>query len=305
MDISNDTTLKSLAHAERGLPSHESGMTSKVELPSEPLVVLEPHQSSRLFDLATLWTYRDLLYFLTWRDVKVRYKQTVLGIAWVILQPLVSTIIFTIFLGKLARVPSNGVPYPILVYAGLLPWTFFANAVSGAAVSLVGSAHLITKIYFPRLIIPISSVGARLVDFAIAFLILLGMMAYYRVPITRNILMLPALVVMLVLLTLSFCLLFAGLNVKYRDVGVVLPVFIQLGMFISPVIYSTTLVPPRWRLIYALNPMVGIIDGFRAVFIAQAFNWQALGISAILTVALLILSTYIFRRVERGFADII
>jgi len=237
--------------------------------------------------------------------VKVRYKQTVLGVAWVILQPLASTIIFTIFLGRLARVPSNGVPYPLLVYAGLLPWTFFATALIGAATSLVGSAHLITKIYFPRLIIPISAVAARLPDFAISLVILIGMMIYYRVPITPNLFLLPLLIVILVFLTLGFGLFCAALNVKYRDVGVMLPVLIQLGMFVSPVVYSTTLVPARWRLIFSLNPLVGIIDGFRAALIAQPLNWPAVAFSAIFTIALLILSAYIFRGVERGFADIV
>lgn len=305
MDISNDTALKSLTRVERELPSHQSGMTSTAELPSEPLVIIESARRAPLFDLATLWEYRDLLYFLTWRDLKVRYKQTLLGIAWVILQPLASTIIFTIVLGKLARVPSNGIPYPILVYAGLLPWTFFATAVTGAATSLVGNVYLITKIYFPRVIIPISSAGARLVDFAIAFIILLGMMIYYHVPLTRNLLMLPALITLLVLLTLGFGLLSAALNVKYRDIGVVLPVLIQLGMFISPVLYPSRLVPPRWRTVYALNPLVGIIDGFRAALIAQPFDWAALSISTVFTIALLIGSAYVFRAVERGFADIV
>jgi lipopolysaccharide transport system permease protein len=301
----SDAALKSLTQAGHDLSSHQLNITTRAELPSEPLVIIEPGRRSQLFDLATLWVYRDLLYFLTWRDVKIRYKQTLLGIAWVILQPLASTLIFTIFLGKLARVPSNGIPYPILIYAGLLPWTFFANALNGATTSLISSAHLITKIYFPRLIIPISGVCARLPDFAIAFVILIGMIFYYRVPITLNVLMLPVLIVLLMLLTLGFGLLFGALNVKYRDFGVMLPVLIQLGMFVSPVVYSTTLVPARWRLIFSLNPMVGIIDGFRAALIAQPFNWPALAISAIFTIVLLALSAYVFRGVERAFADIV
>jgi lipopolysaccharide transport system permease protein len=275
------------------------------ELPDQPVVTIEPKKILFRNELRDLWAYRELLYFLTWRDVKVRYKQAVLGVAWVILQPLASTLIFTIFLGKLARVPSNGIPYPLLIYAGLLPWTFFANALNSATTSLVGSAHLITKIYFPRLIIPISGVCARLPDFAIAFVILIGMIIYYRMPLTLNVFMLPVLIVLLILLALGFGLLFAALNVKYRDVGVMLPVLIQLGMFVSPVVYATTLVPVRWRMIFSLNPMVGIIDGFRAALIAQLFNWPALAISAIFTIGLLTLSAYVFRGVERGFADIV
>ena len=250
-----------------------------------------------------LWSHRELLYFLAWRDLKVRYKQAVLGIAWVVMQPLLLTIIFTVFLGMLARVSSGGVPYPLLVYTGLIPWTFFVGAVTGSAQSLVGNSNLITKIYVPRLLVPAASIGARLIDFAISFVILAGMLIYYRIEPTRALFMLPALVVLTTLLSLGVGLLVAALNVKYRDVGVILPVLMQLWMFVSPVIYSSVLVPAKWRSLYMLNPMAGIIDAFRASVLGGGFNWFALGISAGFTMLLLFCSTLIFGRLEKGFAD--
>src|SRR6185436_16848420 len=183
----------------------------------EPIVVIEPTRSWVAINLRDLWAYRELLYFLMWRDVKVRYKQTTLGIVWVVLQPLLTTLVFTIFLGKLARVPSDGIPYPLFVYAAMLPWTFFSSAVTNCSVSLVGNANLITKIYFPRLLMPAAAVGARTVDFGIAFVILIGLMIYYGVAITKTLLLLPALVVLVILLALGLGIWVAGLNVKYRD----------------------------------------------------------------------------------------
>ncbi len=274
-------------------------------LPEEPLVIIEPSKSWVAINLRDLWTYRELLYFLIWRDLKVRYKQAVLGVVWVVIQPLLTTVIFTIFLGLLARIPSDGIPYPIFVYAGLLPWTFFANAVSNSGNSLVGNAHLITKVYFPRMIIPGAAIGARLVDFAVAFITLAGFMIYYNVAITWSILMLPVLVVLITLFSLGFGMWISALNVKYRDVGIAIPVLIQLWMFVSPVVYSSSLVPARWQWIYALNPLVGIIEGFRASLLGREFNWSALAISTIITLALLIYAAYDFRRMEKSFADIV
>lgn len=274
-------------------------------LPDEPLVVIKPSGSWVNLGLRDLWAYRELLYFLIWRDVKVRYKQTALGILWVVLQPLLTTLILTIFLGKLARVPSDGLPYPLFVYAGLLPWTFFAGAVTSSGNSVVGSAHLITKIYFPRMIIPGAAVGARLVDFGIAFLNLIGLMIYYRVGITKAILVLPLLIILVTLLALGVGMWASALNVKYRDVGVVLPVLIQLWMFASPVMYPSSIVPARYQWIYNLNPLTGILDGFRSSLFGQEINWAALGISTGFTVALLVYSAYAFRRMEKNFADIV
>jgi homopolymeric O-antigen transport system permease protein len=235
----------------------------------------------------------------------VRYKQSVLGITWVILQPLLTTVIFTIFLGKLARVPSDNIPYPIFVYAALLPWTFFSSAITSSGNSLVGSANLITKVYFPRLIIPGAAVGARLVDFGIAFIILIGLMVYYHIALTNAVLLLPVLVVLVALLALGFGMWTSALNVKYRDVGVALPVLIQLWMFASPVVYPSSIVPAKYQWLYNLNPMVGILDGFRAALFGREINWRALGISTVFTLLLLVYSSYSFRRMEKDFADIV
>ena len=274
-------------------------------VPNEPLVLIEPSNSGISLHLGDVWAYRELLYFLIWRDLKVRYKQTVLGAGWVVMQPLLTTVIFTVFLGKLARVPSDGLPYPLFVYAGLLPWTFFSGAVLSSGNSLVGSAHLITKVYFPRTIIPVAAVGARLVDFVISFTIVIGMMIYYSVPLTWGMAMLPVLIALITLLALGLSMWLSALNVRFRDVGVALPVLIQLWMFASPIVYPLSLVPEGWRKVYALNPMVGLIEGFRAALLGQGGDWTALAISSAITLALLVYSAYAFRRMEKSFADII
>jgi lipopolysaccharide transport system permease protein len=274
-------------------------------LPEEPLVVIEPTHSWSALNLRELWDYRELLYYLTWRDVKVRYKQTMLGVAWVVLQPLMMTVVFTIILGVLVRVPSGPVPYPLLVYVGLLPWTFFSSSVSASGASLVGNSHLITKVYFPRPLVPIAAVGGRLIDLSISFIILAGMMIFYRVTPTWSLLALPALVALVTLLALGIGTLLASLNVKYRDVGILLPVLVQLWMYLSPVIYPSSLVPARWRWLYSLNPMVGIIDGFRASLFGGAFDLRALVVSATAAALILTFAFYLFRRVERSFADVI
>lgn len=252
-----------------------------------------------------LWAYRELLYFLTWRDLKVRYKQTAVGVAWIVLQPLVMTLVFTVFLGKLARVPFEGPAYALFLYVGLVPWNFLSSAIGSSGNSLVGNTNLITKVYFPRMLVPASAVTARLVDLAIMLAILAGLLLYYRVPQSLNLLMLPALIVFTTLLILALGMLLSAINVKYRDVGLALPVVLQLWMFVSPVLYPAALVPMRWRQLYALNPLVGLVGGFRTSLLGGTFDWFALTISATMTMAMLILSTYVFRRVERGFADII
>ena len=274
-------------------------------LPDEPLVVIKPSGSWVNLGLRDLWAYRELLYFLIWRDVKVRYKQAVLGILWVVLQPLLTTLILTIFLGKFARVPSDGLPYPVFVYAGLLPWTFFAAALTSSGNSLVGNSNLITKIYFPRMIIPAAAVGARLVDFGIGFLNLIGLMIYYRVGVAKSIVMLPLVVVLITLLALAVGMWATALNVKYRDVGVMLPVLIQLWMFASPVMYPSSIVPARLQWIYKLNPTTGILDGFRSALFGRPIDWAALGISTGFTIGLLVYSAYAFRRMEKNFADVV
>lgn len=271
----------------------------------DPLVSIRPSGKWVSLDLSSLWPYRELLYFLMWRDVKVRYKQTALGAAWAIIQPLFAMAIFTLFFGRLAGVPSDGIPYPIFAYAGLLPWMFFSNAVTNSGNSLVGSSNLITKVYFPRMIIPAAAVGSGLVDFVIALLILVVLMVYYGVAVTFNLLMFPVLVALTMLLALGVGMLMSGLNVKYRDVRHALPFVIQLWMFATPIVYPASLVPERWRLVYALNPLTGIIEGYRSSLFGAAFDWATLGTSAAITIAVLIYSAYSFRRMERGFADLV
>jgi lipopolysaccharide transport system permease protein len=278
---------------------------SSFQLPDEPLVTIQASGSWASLNLRDLWTSRELLYFLIWRDLKVRYKQTILGVSWVILQPLMMTIVFTIFLGKLARVPSNDIPYPLLVLSGLLPWTFLSGAITGSSNSLVGNAHLITKVYFPRMIIPLAVVGARLFDFAISFIILCGMMIYYGYGVSWKIAMLPVVILLITALATGFGMLTSALNVKYRDVGVAIPVLIQLWMFASPIVYPVELVPERWQHIYALNPVTGIITGFRVSLLGGDFQWSSLATSAVVTCCLLIYAAYAFRRMEKQFADIV
>jgi len=276
------------------------------QLPDAPLFVIEPSKSWVALNLRDLWAYRELLYFLTWRDVKVRYKQTLLGVAWAILQPLLTMLIFTLLFGRLARIESDGIPYPIFAYAGLLIWTFFANAVTNSGNSLVGSANLITKIYFPRIIIPGAAVGAGLVDLGIAFLIQIGLMIYYHVTITRAILMVPVLVLLATLLALGVGMWLSALNVKYRDIRYAIPFLIQLWMFASPIIYPESMLQGKMKYILRLNPLTGIVENFRvALFGHSNFHWQSLGISAAITLFILIYSAYSFRRMERSFADIV
>lgn len=299
-------TLKpGVPNSVHALPVQEPAVPNVSSDYRQPLVTIEPRKSLSWADLRDVWVYRELLYFLVWRDLKVRYKQTTVGVAWVVLQPILTTLIFSVFLGVLARVPSDGVPYSIFVFAGLLPWTFLSGALTSSGNSLVGSAHLITKVYFPRILIPVAAVGARLVDFLISFVVLAGMMAVYRVPPTVNLLMLLPLILLVTLLTLAIGLLASASNVRYRDVGVLLPVMVQLWMFASPVIYPLSLVPPRWRTLFSLNPLVGVITGFRSSVLGLEFEWAAIAVSTVITIVLLTLAVIVFRRTERYFADII
>jgi lipopolysaccharide transport system permease protein len=277
-------------------------------LPDQPLVTIEPGRGLGGAWLRELWAYRELLFFLAWRDVKVRYKQTALGVLWVVMQPLLMTLIFSVFLGTLARVPSDGLPYPVVVFAGLLPWTFFSNAATQGVTSIVGNTNLITKVYFPRFIIPASVVAGRLIDFGVAFIILFGLMAYYQVALTWHLAMVPMLVLITSILSLGVVTLVAALNVRYRDIGVVLPVVIQLWMFASPVLYPARIVRDAWPRaysLYELNPIVGVVEGFRSALFGRAFDWSSLSRTAVIALLILIVSAYFFRRVERSFADVI
>lgn len=256
-------------------------------------------------NLREFWVYRELLYFLTLRDIKVRYKQTLLGVTWIVLQPLLTTLVFTLFLGVLVRVPSEGYPYILFVYTGMLPWTFFSYAISTSGNSLVSNAHLITKVYFPRSILPISAVAARLLDFAIGFAVMVCLMVYFGVRPTANLLLLPLLIVLITLLTLGMGMLTSALNVKYRDVAVLIPVLLQLWMYASPVVYPASLVPGRWRQLYELNPMAGLVGGFRTALLGGPINWVSLAAATAVIIVLLIVASIQFRRMEHQFADIV
>jgi lipopolysaccharide transport system permease protein len=271
----------------------------------EQVTIIEPQSGWRLLDWKELWAYRELLYVLTMRDIKVRYKQTVLGFAWAIIQPVMMMVVFSIFFGRLAKIPSDGLPYPIFVYAALLPWTFFANSITNSANSLVGSANLVSKVYFPRLIIPLSSIGSGLVDFAIAAVILLLLMVYYAVSWTSNLLMVPILVACAALTALGVGTFLAALNVAYRDFRYVVPFLVQFWMFATPVVYPASLVPREWQWVLYLNPMAGVIEGFRSAFLGAPFDIPAMLVSLAIAAALFVAGTAYFGKVERRFADII
>jgi lipopolysaccharide transport system permease protein len=256
--------------------------------------------------LQEFWRYRELFYFLVWRDVKIRYKQTVLGAAWAIIQPFFIMIIFTLFFGRLAKMPSDGIPYPVFSYSALVPWTYFAGALALAGNSLVGNANLITKVYFPRVTIPASAVLSGLVDFAIASVVLLGMMVYYRIQLSWGLLLWPVLVVPLVLLALGVGMFLAALNVKYRDVKYTIPFIVQLWLFLSPIIYPTSIIPERFRTLIALNPISGIIEAFRASLLpTRQVDWQLLSVSVAVTLFIFTLGALYFMKTERNFADVV
>lgn len=280
-------------------------MHDRVEVSLIPVVEIAPRSGWAAIHARDLWHFRELLFFLTWRDIKVRYKQTVLGVAWAIVQPVFTMVVFSLLFGKLAGIPSDGLPYPIFAFAGLLPWMFFSNAVTNGGNSLVTSANLITKIYFPRLLIPGAAVAAGLVDFGISLLFLFGMMVYYRMAPTWQLGVLPALVLLLVALALAASLWTAALNVKYRDIRYALPFAIQMGMFVTPIIYPVSLVPAKWQWLLYLNPLTGIIEGFRSSLLGQPLNWKALGCSLAFTMVALLISAFVFRRMESSFADLV
>ena len=272
---------------------------------ADPFILIEADPRRIRFDLKQLWVYRELLHFLVWRDIKIRYKQTLLGSSWAIIQPLFAMLLFTLIFGKLARIPSDNIPYPLFAYAGLLPWTFFANALTNSGSSLVGNSTLITKVYFPRIIIPGAAVLAGLLDFLIASLLLIPLLIYYRIAPTWNLLLPPLFMCLATLLALGVGMWLAALNVKYRDVRYALPFLVQLWLFASPVIYPTSLVPERWRWVAALNPMTGIIEGFRVSLLGGKFDALTILIATGLTITILIVSFVAFQRVEDGFADVV
>jgi lipopolysaccharide transport system permease protein len=255
-------------------------------------------------NLYDLWEYRELLYFFVWRDVKVRYKQTVLGAAWAIIQPLFTMVVFSIFFGYLGKIPSDGLPYPIFAYTALLPWQLFSHSLTESGNSLVANQNLIKKVYFPRLIIPISAVLAGLIDFAVAFIILLCMMFYFGIKPTIAVISLPLFLLLSIATALGVGLWLSALNVLYRDVRYTIPFLTQFWMFITPIAYPSSLIPEPWRTIYGLNPMAGVVEGFRWALLGKADpHWPLLWISAVAVIALLIGGLYYFRRMEETFAD--
>jgi len=274
-------------------------------LPDEPLVVIEPRTSWLAVDFAELRQYRELLYFLTWRDVKVHYRQAALGVMWAVLQPLLLMAIFTIFYSRLAHVETGGVPYPLFAYAGVVLWTFFANAITSSGNSLVNNVNLITKVYFPRMLVPAAAVMASLLHFAIASVVLIGMMLYYRVAPTPRLLLLPPLVLVTVLFATAVGLWTAALNVKYRDVRLLLPFGVQVWLLASSVIVPSSAVPRQWRWVPLLNPMSAYIEGFRAGLFGGPFDGPALIIATTITATTLLAGVAVFRTMERSFADVI
>jgi homopolymeric O-antigen transport system permease protein len=269
------------------------------------VMVIEPRRGWATIDWRELLHYRDLLYFLVWRDIKVRYKQTVLGALWAVVQPTMYMVVFSLFFGRLAGMPSDGLPYPIFLYAGLLPWTLFASSVGQSANSVIGSSNLITKVYFPRFIIPLASVGSALVDFAVASSVLVILMIYYAVAPGIALLWLPLLIAGTVTTALGIGMLIAALNVAYRDFRYIVPFMIQLWLFLTPVIYPVNLVPPSWQWLLMLNPMTGYIGGYRAALLGLPMPWESLAAALALGVAVFIAGAIYFRTTERSFADVV
>src|SRR2546423_12638379 len=268
--------------------------------------VIEPSRGLADFNLREIWTYRDLLFFLAWRDINISYKQTILGAAWAVVQPVMVMILFTIFFGRMASVPSEGVPYPLFAFAALLPWQYFSTALGNAANSLVNNSNLLSKVYFPRLLIPLESLLPPGVDFMIAFIVLVAMMVFYGVAPTWHVLWLPVFMAVAVITSLGAGLWFAALNVKYRDVGYIVPVLVQFGLFVSPVAYSSRMVPARWRALYALNPIAGVIEGFRwALLGTDTAPGRSIAVSALAALILLVSGLFYFRHTVKTFADVI
>jgi lipopolysaccharide transport system permease protein len=281
---------------------------------SEETIILRPSRGWKALQLADLWRYRELVYFLIWRDIKVRYKQTALGAAWAILQPVLTMVVFTIFFGRIAKIPSDGIPYPIFSYTALLPWGLFSKAISDAGHSMVVNRNIITKVYFPRLVIPLSSVLSGLMDFAIAFVVLIGMMFYYnyapnsdyQIHITAAVLTLPFFVLLTLVTSLGVGLWLSALNVNYRDINYILPFLTQIWLFVTPIVYSSSSLSPEWQLVYALNPMAGVVNGFRwALLGVNNFVPGSLIISTSVAIVLLVSGLIYFRQMEKTFADMI
>lgn len=297
--------LVDAAHAEP-----DGAALAAATVPDAPVTVIQPTRGLSFADLNALWQYRELLYFLVWRDVKVRYKQTILGVFWVILQPLASMAIFTILFGVLLDAPSGNVPYPVFAFAGLLPWNYFASALTRSSSSIVNSANLVTKIYFPRLVIPLSAVLSGLVDFGVSSIVLAGIMALYRITPTPAIVLLPLFLLLAMVTALGFGLWLSALNVRYRDINYLVPFMAQIWMYLTPVVFASTLIPERYRFLLTLNPMTGVVEGFRWALLGPnvadtTLSPGLVAISVGIALAVFISGLVFFRTTERTFADIV
>jgi len=270
------------------------------------VVVIRPSSGFVPLNLRELWEYRELLYFFTWRDVKVRYKQTVLGVAWAVIQPIFMMLIFTLFFGRLAKIPSDGLPYPIFAFTALLPWQLFSRALTDASTSLVANERLITKAYFPRLLVPASAVMASFVDFAIALVLLVGLMLFYGIVPTMAVLTLPLFILLALMTALGVALWLSALDAQYRDVRYTLPFLTQFWLFATPVVYPASLVPEGWRLLYGLNPMTGVVEGFRWALLGKGGGMEPmLAVSVIASMAIFVGGLYYFSRMEKNLADVV
>jgi lipopolysaccharide transport system permease protein len=294
-----NVTTETLAHPKPELVE-EHGSSQTVQ-------VIEPPRRLLGVNWGEIWHYRELLYFMMWRDIKVRYKQTVLGAAWALLQPILTMVVFTILFGRLAGLSqkTGGIPYPIFTYAGLLPWTFFANSIGKGGNSLIADSNLITKVYFPRLVVPFASIAVGLVDLALSFVVLFALMLYYRTPFSGELLLVPVFLMGAILAATGVGTFLSALTVSYRDFRYVVPFMTQIWMYVTPVMYPSSMIPKKWHWLLALNPMSGLIDGFRAAFLARPIDWPPVGISLAVSAVLFLTSTSYFRTVERRFADVI
>ena len=273
---------------------------------AESTVIIEPHRGLFHLDLRGIWQYRELLYFLVWRDLKVRYKQTVIGIGWAVLQPVVTMIIFTIIFGGLVKMPSDGLPYPLFFYSALLPWNYFAGALQRCVQSVVGDAALVSKVYFPRLILPLAGTVSGLVDFAVSLVLLFGMILWYEIGISWTVLMLPFFLLLALCTALAVGLWLSALNVRFRDVGHTIPFLIQVWMYCSPIVYPVSVIPLQYRYLYSLNPMAGVIEGFRwALLGKQSPDMSVIAISVVVVLVLIAGGLIFFRNMERTFADVV
>lgn len=272
----------------------------------KPSVVIQSRKRIFQLDLSEVWRYRELLYFMVWRDTIIRYKQTAIGASWAIIQPLIQMVIFTLIFGKLAKIPTDGVPYPVFAFTGLLPWTYFSQALARGSNSVVGSSNLITKIYFPRLLIPLAATAAPAVDFIFTFVVLLVLMAWFHIAPTWGLLALPLFLGLAFLTAMAMTLWLSSLDVRYRDIGYIVPFLIQIWMYASPVVYPVSVIPEKWRLIYSLNPMAGVIEGFRWALLGKGSpDLMVIAISSAMVLVLLLGGIVYFKQMERTFADVI